>query len=102
MPEKLWQAAVNLCTHHSIRQVSRELIVDYSTLKKRLSNKKPNTVTKASRPGFIELDLGTPTAISECIIEMEDGLGAKMRMHFKNETDFELLELVKAFFRNES
>jgi hypothetical protein len=102
MPEKLWQAAVRLCTHHSISQISRELIVDYSTLKKRVLNKKKNTVTKVSRPDFIELDFGAPTAISECMIEMEDSLGAKMRMHLKNKTDFELLELVKAFWRKGS
>lgn len=102
IPEKLWQAAVSLCAHHSISQISRELIVDYCTLKRRVSNKKPNTVSEVSRPDFIELDFGPPNAILEFIIEMEDSLGAKMRMHFKNKTDFELLELVKAFFRKGS
>lgn len=102
MPEQLWQAAVSLCAHHSISQISRELIVDYSTLKKRVLNKKKNSVAVVSSPDFIELDFEPPRAISECLIEMEDSLGKKMRMHFKNETDFELLELVKAFFRKES
>ena len=102
MPEKLWQAAVSLCAHHSISQISRELIVDYSTLKKRVLHKKKNKVTKVSRPDFIELDFGPATAMWECVIEMEDSLGAKMRMHVKNQTDLELLELVKAFWRKGS
>jgi hypothetical protein len=102
MPQELWQAAVSLCAHHSISQISRELLLEYSALKKRVLNKKPNTVAKVSRPDFIELDFGSPTTIPECIIEMEDTLGAKMRMHLKNKTDFELLELVNAFWRKGS
>lgn len=102
MPEELWQASVGLCAHHSISQISRELIIDYSTLKKRVSNKKKNTVTKVSHPDFIELDFGTATTLPECMIEMEDSLGAKMRIHFKNKTDLDLLEFVKVFWRKGS
>ena len=102
MPEELWQAAVGLCAHHSIGKISRELIVDYSTLKKRVSHKKKNTVAKVSCPDFVELDFGAPPALTECMIEMEDSLGAKMRLHFKNKTDFDLLELVKLFWRKGS
>ena len=102
MPEKLWQAAVSLCAHHSISQVSRELMLDYSALKRRTLIKKKNTVARISCPDFIELGFEPPTAISECHIEMEDRLGKKMRMHFKSKTDIELLELVTAFFRKSS
>jgi hypothetical protein len=102
VPEELWKAAVNLSANHSISQISRDLILDYSTLKKRVQNKKKNSVAKISCPDFIELGFEPPTAISECLIEMEDSLGGKMRMHFKNKTDIELLELVKAFFRKGS
>jgi hypothetical protein len=102
IPEKLWEAAVGLSAHHSISQISRELILDYCALKKRVLNKKKNTVTKMSRPDFIELDFNGPTTIWECIIEMEDTFGAKMRMHFKNKTDFQIIELVNAFWRKGS
>jgi hypothetical protein len=102
MPEELWQAAVSLSANHSIRQISRELIIDYSTLKKRAQNKKKKAVAKVSRPDFIELDFSPPRTIPECIIELEDRLGAKMRVHIKNKTDIELLEFVKAFWRKGS
>ncbi len=49
--------------------------------------------------GFIEVNLEPPAAVSECIVEMQDILGAKMRMHFRGKTDFDLLELAKAFWR---
>jgi hypothetical protein len=99
IPEKLWAAAVSLSANHSISQISKELILDYSRLKKRVLSKKKSTVNQISRPDFIEVDL-TPTTVAwACIIEMEDSMGAKMRMHLKNETDFELGDLVNAFWR---
>ena len=40
IPEKLWVAAVSLTANHSISQISKELVVDYSALKKRVLIKK--------------------------------------------------------------
>jgi hypothetical protein len=40
---------------------------------------------------------GQPDFISECIVEMEDGGGSKMKMCFKGKTEFDLLELGKSF-----
>ncbi len=98
IPEKLWQAAVSLTAKHSISQISKELVLDYSALKKRVPTKKKNTVTKTSPPGFIELNLEPPAAVSEYIVEMKDELGAKMRMHIRGQTELDPLELAKAFW----
>jgi hypothetical protein len=99
IPEKLWAAAVSLTANHSISQISKELVVDYSALKKRVPIKKKDSAASMSPSGFIEVNLEPPTAVSECIVEMQDILGAKMRMHFRGKTDFDLLELAKAFWR---
>ena len=40
IPEKLWQAAVSLTANHSISQVSKELVIDYSALKKTCDHQK--------------------------------------------------------------
>jgi hypothetical protein len=40
IPKKLWAAAVSLTTQHSISQISKELVLDYSALKKRAAIKK--------------------------------------------------------------
>ena len=98
IPEKLWQAAVSLTAKHSISQISKELVVDYTALKKRVPIKKKNTAAKMSPADFIELNLEPPAAVLECIVEMEDNLGAKMRMHIRGKTDFDLLQLAKAFW----
>ncbi len=98
IPEQLWQAAVSLTATHSISQISKELVVDYSALKRRVPTKNKNTATKMSPPGFIELKLEPPVVVSECIVEIEDHHGAKMRMHIRGQTEFEPLELAKAFW----
>jgi len=99
IPEKLWAAAVRLTANHSISQISKELVVDYTALKKRVFIKNKDTAAKMSPSGFIEVNLEPQAAVSECIVEMQDILGAKMRMHFRGKTDFDLLELAKAFWR---
>ena len=98
IPDKLWQAAVSLTATHSISKISKELVLDYSTLKKRVPIKKKSTANKTSAPSFIELNLEPPAAVSECMVEMQDRLGAQMRMHFRGKPDFDLLELAKVFW----
>ena len=99
IPEKLWAAAVSLTANHCLSQISKELVVDYSALKKRVPIKKKDSAATMSPSGFIEVNLEPPAAVSECIVEMQDIGGAKMRMHFRGKTDFDLLELAKAFWR---
>jgi len=99
IPEKLWAAAVSLTADHSISQISKELILDYTALKKRVPSKKKDSAAKMSPPGFIELNLEPPSSVSECIVEMRDILGARMQMHFRGKPDVDLLELAKAFWR---
>ena len=98
IPKKLWTAAVNLTAKHSISQISKELVLDYSTLKKRASVIKKAGAATMSPTEFIEVNLEPPTAVAECIVEMQDIAGAKMRMHFRGKTDFDLLQLAKAFW----
>ncbi|MGD8445749.1 MAG: hypothetical protein PVH85_22310 [Desulfobacterales bacterium] len=98
IPKKLWAAAVSLTANHSISQISRELVLDYSALKKRAAIKNKDSPASMSPADFTEVNLEPPTAVAECIVEMQDIAGAKMRMHFRGKTDFDLLELAKAFW----
>ncbi len=99
IPEKLWTAAVSLTADFSISQISKQLALDYSALKRRVGIEKKDGAISMSPPDFIEVNLEPPAAAPECIVEMQDILGAKMRMHFRGKTDFDLLELAKAFWR---
>jgi hypothetical protein len=102
MPEHLWQAAASLSKILSIQQVSKALRLNYGALKKRVHpDEKEFCVSKQAPAAFIELgfeqQLSSRTT-SECIVEMQDNCGAKMRMHFRGKTDLELVELGKAFW----
>jgi len=98
IPAELWASVVSLTANHSISRISKELVVDYSRLKKRVLAKKKTKSAKMSSSGFIELNLDPPAAVSECIVEMQDIAGAKIRMHFRGKTDVDLLQLAKAFW----
>ena len=98
IPEQLWQAAVSLTATHSISQISKELVLDYNALKRRVTTRKKNTAAKMSPAGFIELNLEPPTAVSECIVEMQDNQGAKMRMHIRGKTEFDPVQLAQGFW----
>ena len=52
IPGHLWQAAAELCRDHSISQVSRQLRLSYTELKRQVSE------DTASPTGFMEIDLG--------------------------------------------
>ena len=68
-------------------------------MKKRVQGKK--TVPKKkelSSPTLVELDWQGSYPASECIIEMENAYGSKMRMSFKGRADLDLLELGKSFW----
>jgi hypothetical protein len=98
IPAELWAAAAGLATKHSISQISKELALDYTSLKNLVTVKKKTGAASMSPADFIEVNLEPPAVVSECIIEMQDIGGAKMRMHFRGKTDFDLLELAKAFW----
>jgi hypothetical protein len=98
IPAQLWAAAVSLTAKHSISQISKELVLDYTALKRRVRVKKKDASASTNPPGFIEVNLEPPAAVSECIVEMQDILGSKMRMHVRGKTDFDLLQLAKAFW----
>ena len=103
-PQKLWQAAINLHRIEglSIHRVSKELRLNYNDLKKQISGNNVPVIKNDQSLAFIELDYAQPAFISECIVEMENTTGSKMRMSFKGNTDFDLLALGKSFWRQSS
>ena len=99
IPDALWQAAVNLCQDHSISKISSTLGLNHTVLKQRVKAcALSQPVPSISAPSFIELDVAPSGSTAGCIVEMSDQKGASMRMYFKGEAGFDLLELGKAFW----
>jgi hypothetical protein len=78
IPEELWRQAAELACAYGVNRTARALRLDYYSLKKRL----PGAAGSSQRgPEFVEiLPGGMPAGRSECLIEVEDPGGAKMRI----------------------
>lgn len=98
IPEHLWEAASKLHEEYPISRISKALRVNHADLKNRIYGKsKPRRKNQPSSQ-FIELKCLSSFSSAECIVEMEDAFGSKMRMHFKGKADLDLLELSKVFW----
>ena len=84
IPEALWRAAVELARQHGLNAVAHPLRLDYTGLKRRLSDIPAVSEKKQSRsPGFVELVAPYAAAGAECVIEFESQSGGKMRIQWK-------------------
>ena len=102
IPEALWRAAADLCSEHSICEVSQALRLNYNDLKDRVQRSKDRGFAIGQGPdlNFVKLGLGTPIMPSECLVEMEAPNGAKMRLSFRGVVrDVDPVELGRAFWR---
>ena len=86
IPEPLWAAAVRAADAYGLNATAKALGVDYYSLKKRLGEKSASR-SKAAAPTkgakFVELSPVVRTGIPECVLELEDVEGAKLRIQLK-------------------
>ena len=75
--------------------------LSYSDLKKRVKGESQEplpAITPPPRMNFIELGVESHASVPECMIEMENGSGGKLRIHLRAKTDLDLYELSRAFW----
>jgi hypothetical protein len=107
IPEGLWQAMSELARGFGVGRVCRALGVGYHALKERVEDSgKPNR-SRNDQVAFVELPMPmpaptpTPPRQSQCLVELEDGLGAKMTLRLAPGSGTEVLALVQAFWRKQ-
>ena len=100
IPDELWTAAVSLSDRYSIHHISRALHVNHTALKDRVSACKANR-NQQTHQCFIEFPLPQSPA-SECLVEMENRFGDKMRMHFSGGVGLDLWALSQNFWEKRS
>ncbi len=84
IPESLWLAAARLTREIGLCRTAQALRLDYDKLKRRSEE------AEALAPRFVELASASPDR--ECVVELEDPSGAKMRIHMKGQSlDLEAL-----------
>lgn len=95
IPEPLWKAAVQVAAEHGLNRTASFLKLDYYSLKKRVDR------SRASSATFVELPSPSFPVTSECVIDMEDRGGARMRVHLKGQQLPDLLPLSRLFWDGE-
>ena len=96
--EGLWSEAVVAARECGRSRTARVLGLDYYALKKRLADTPAaNSGNNKDTSSFVELI--PPPAHAECVIEIENGDGGKMRISLKGGDIPDLVSLSRSFFR---
>jgi hypothetical protein len=100
IPEKLWSLAATLAEAHGLSRTASALKLDYRALKNRVAAR--NCDSSSVAPAFIELS--PPPLVpstTECVVEFEDSLGARMRVHLRGCEIPDLADLCRSFRRRD-
>ena len=103
IPDRLWIAAAKLAGRHGINRTARVLRVNYYALKKRVEKEvsSPSPVNGDAKPAFVELATPAISGTCECILELEDVAGGKMRVQLKSVEAPDLAALTRSFRETE-
>jgi hypothetical protein len=89
---------VKLAVAHGLNRAAAVLKLDYYSLKKRVEAK---DVATAETPAFVELSPPPGSAVGECVVELEDGTGARMRIHLRGCEVPDVAALGRSFWSGE-
>jgi hypothetical protein len=115
----LWESAVEAAGAHGVHRTAKALRVNYYTLKKRVAlaasgaDLPPESPPDAAdRPAvsangqalaaFLELTPPASSSVCECIVELENPAGDKMRVHLKGAEVPDLAALSRCFWSAEA
>ena len=104
IPDPFWAAAVKLAESFGIHPTAKALGLDYYTLKRRLeknSGSRSRKTAPANEATFVELAASPRVGVQECILELEDVEGARMRIHLKGIEAPDLAALSRSFWGSE-
>ncbi len=106
IPAPLWAAAVDAAKEHGVYRVASDLRLDYAALKRRVEGAGATAPSGQVAPQFVEL-LTSPAMQSappattqhhECVVELENARGAKLRVQLNGAGVAALGGLCSAFW----
>ena len=101
IPKSLWTAAARLAAQFGISYTATRLRLNYNDLKKHVETAAPpSRIPSAAKqfPSFVELPACSFPASGECVIELENAAGSKMRIHLKGPHGPDLVALSGTFW----
>ena len=100
IPPALWKAATRCAGRFGIHPTARALGLDYAALKRRMAPVAKPARTVASP--FVELVPSVRSSSPECVVELENRAGAKLRIEFRGAAIPALIALARRFAREEA
>lgn len=97
IPGPLWDLAVKLAGKHGIHRTASVLKLSYPSLKKKLKLS-AESAAREQDATFVEMLAPQASATGECVIDFEDGSGAKMRVHLRGVETPDLAALSRSFW----
>ena len=98
IPEELWNAAVQVARRHGLNRVSRALSLDYCRLKRRSGQgESEKEAGHESAVPVVELDASARETGTACVVELEKGNGARLRVSVGDAATVDWCRLKEAF-----
>ena len=102
IPPELWSSAVEMVAEHEACQVAGELNLDYDMLRRRVAMAGGKVTSTELAPRFVELfaaagAMPVPSAQPECVVELANARGARMRVELNGQGQAGLPALCSAF-----
>ncbi len=99
IPDPLWASAVKLAGVYGLCRTARTLGLDYNALKRRVASVGSDAACGAAPAmTFVELASAPQAGLPECIVELEDPHGAKMRIQIKGSQGPDVVTAVSRVF----
>ena len=101
IPAPLWAAAVGAAREQGLHRVAIELHLDYAGLKRRFEDAGVRPPRGELAPRFVELfapAASTAAGRAQCVVEMANARGAKMRVQLSGQALAGLAGLCSAFW----
>ena len=100
IPEALWRAATEAGQEHGVAKTAQTLRLDYYGLKKRVESapEARPAAAPSSEVRFLEIPLGASSARPECVLEFEDGQGARLRVELQGTALAELETVARSLW----
>ena len=102
IPEALWDAAVSAVSVHGVHKTARTLRLNYASLNQRVERSHRSARrTHEPPPRFVEMAPMPIGSASECVVEVEDARGTKLRIHLKGASTTDLPSLARALWESD-
>ena len=107
IPANLWAAAVKAAGRYGLNPTAQTLGLDYNALKRRVAAAGGEQASGSGSEGqavatFVELAPPVSSGVTECILELENAGGAKMRIHLKGVAAPDLAALSRSLWSSEA